>query len=111
MTRIAFLAALLFCGYALAQDRNLAVAPKPAATATETRNALVIGNSNYKNGPLRNPVNDARSMAKALKEAGFDVILLEDATQASMQRGVRTFGDKIAKGGVGLFYFAGHGLQ
>jgi hypothetical protein len=91
-------------------DRTLAVVPKEAATA-EARTALVIGNSAYTNGPLRNPVNDARAMAKALREAGFDVILIENATQANMQRGIRTFGDKIAKGGVGLFYFAGHGLQ
>jgi hypothetical protein len=104
------LLAVAFGAAAQSDGRTLSVAPKPAAPA-EARTALVIGNSAYTNGPLRNPVNDARAMAKALGETGFDVILLENATQANMQRGIRSFGDKIAKGGVGLFYFAGHGLQ
>jgi hypothetical protein len=97
---------------ALAQDaqRTLVVAPGQKVGA-EARHALVIGNGAYANGPLRNPVNDARAMAKSLGAAGFEVILVENATQAGMQRAVRSFGDKIAKGGVGLFYYAGHGLQ
>jgi uncharacterized caspase-like protein len=71
----------------------------------------VIGNGAYANGPLRNPVNDARAMSKALGGAGFEVILVENATQAGMQRAIRAFGDKISKAGVGLFYYAGHGIQ
>jgi hypothetical protein len=92
------------------RDRTLVVTPKEIV-AGEARHALVIGNSAYANGPLRNPVNDARAMAKALGEAGFNVTLLEDATQPAMHRAVRAFGSRIAKGGVGLFYYAGHGIQ
>ena len=44
------------------------------AQAQETRVALVIGNSNYKNSPLKNPVNDARDMAAKLRGLGFTVI-------------------------------------
>ena len=44
----------------------------PAGAATRT--ALVIGNSDYESAPLRNPVNDARDMAKALRALNFDVI-------------------------------------
>jgi uncharacterized caspase-like protein len=95
---------------AQSRDRTLVVAPKQEVEG-EARNALVIGNSAYVQGPLRNPVNDARAMAKALGEAGFRVTLVEDATQPAMVRAVRIFGEQIAKGGVGLFYFAGHGLQ
>jgi len=81
------------------------------AVAGETRHALVVGNGAYATAPLRNPVNDARGMAQALGEAGFHVTLLENATRPALQRAIRDFGDNIAKGGVGLFYFAGHGLQ
>lgn len=79
---------------------------------TESRLALLIGNATYKSSPLSNPVNDVRLMENALKEAGFTVIKAENASIRDMRRLVRDFGDKLkASGGVGLFYFAGHGVQ
>lgn len=79
---------------------------------TEPRLALIIGNASYKSSPLSNPVNDARLMDKVLKEAGFTTIKAENASIREMRRLVRDFGDKLkASGGVGLFYFAGHGVQ
>ena len=82
------------------------------AQAPSPRAALVIGNADYSFGPLRNPVNDAEAMAKALDEAGFDVTVATDADQAAMEKAVHAFGAKLkAKGGVGLFYFSGHGAQ
>lgn len=111
MVRIAgiamFLAGLLVFGMPLAQQRP-AVAPAPAA---EQRVALVIGNASYKNSPLANPVNDARDMAVALSALGFKVTLKEDADQRSMKQAVREFGERLKAGGIGLFYFAGHGIQ
>ena len=79
--------------------------------AGEARHALVIGNGAYANSPLRNPVNDARAMAKVLGESGFNVMLVENGTQADMRRAIRSFGNRIAQGGIGLFYYAGHGIQ
>jgi uncharacterized caspase-like protein len=83
---------------------------KPAPSR-EPRIALVIGNSAYTTSPLRNPVNDARAIAKSLREMGFEVTLKENATQSVMRQAIRSFGDQLARGGVGLFYFAGHGMQ
>ena len=77
----------------------------------EQRLALVIGNSGYKSGPLTNPVNDARAMAVRLQQLGFAVIKKENATREQMMTAVRDFGTLLAKGGVGLFYYAGHGIQ
>jgi hypothetical protein len=83
-----------------------------ALANTESRLALIIGNSGYKSSPLTNPVNDARLMETTLKELGFTVIKAENASRRDMQRAIRDFGDKLKQsGGVGLFYFAGHGLQ
>jgi len=95
---------------AIEQQRELApLAPPPAG---ERRLALVIGNSDYKSAPLRNPVNDARAVADALAGTGFAVTLIEDATSATMWRSIRTFGDRLrGAGSVGLFYYAGHGIQ
>ncbi len=78
----------------------------------QKRFALVIGNSDYTIGILANPVNDAYAMAMALEKLGFDVSLrLEVKTKDEMKRAIREFGEKLKQGGVGLFYFAGHGLQ
>ncbi len=96
---------------AVAEKRNLAVAPgKPAAT-TETRAALVIGNSNYKSAPLRNPTNDAKAIADKLQGLGFKVTLKLDQDQKGMADAIRTFGNHLKGGGAGLFYYAGHGMQ
>jgi|GEM_PF-2744158 len=80
--------------------------------AVEKRLALVIGNSAYSNaGALKNPVNDARGMESALREMGFDVIKLENASRDDMIRAINQFGDRLKGYDVGLFFFAGHGLQ
>ena len=81
------------------------------ALAQPRRTALVIGNAAYESGPLRNPVNDATDVAAALQRLGFDVSLLRDAKMRAMEEAIETFSQKLRKGGVGLFYFAGHGLQ
>ena len=92
---------------ALTATLTLAQAQAPAPRA-----ALVIGNADYSFGALRNPKNDAEAMAKALEEAGFDVTVATDVDQASMAKAVNAFGAKLkANGGVGLFYFSGHGAQ
>src|SRR5262245_55231870 len=83
-----------------------------SAPNAEPRTALVIGNAGYSFAPLANPVNDATDMAAALRGAGFDVVLKTDADQRSTSDAIRTFGDALKrKGGVGLFFFAGHGAQ
>jgi len=76
------------------------------------RLALVIGNSDYKSIPkLSNSVNDANEIAKALQVTGFTVSKYENIDLRGMQDAIRTFGNKLGKNDVGLFYFAGHGVQ
>ena len=84
------------------------------AAALEPRVALVIGNGAYPNAPLANPVNDARLMAETLRGLGFDVIERTDATQREMKLAIFELGDRLGAAGkdaVGLFYYAGHGVQ
>lgn len=85
-----------------------------AALAAETRIALVIGNSEYPSGPLPNPANDAKLMSDTLHSLGFEVLLRRNADQTTMKRAIQEFGARLEKGGpgaVGLFYYAGHGIQ
>jgi len=73
--------------------------------------ALVIGNSQYSTAHLKNPVNDASDMAAALKALGFEVILKKNARLQEMDEAIESFGQRLKRGGVGLFYYAGHGAQ
>jgi len=99
-------------GRAPTASRNLQVqAADVRVIDSNQRIALVIGNSAYKNAPLTNPVNDARAIAQALKESGFVVIARENSDQRGMLDALREFGDRLRSGGVGLFYYAGHGMQ
>jgi len=80
--------------------------------APEKRVALVIGNGKYSSAPLANPVNDATDVAALLKKLGFEVILKRDAGKKAMDQAVKEFYRKLQEGkGVGLFYYAGHGIQ
>ena len=81
--------------------------------ASERRTALVIGNGAYTNAPpLKNPPNDATLVAATLKDLGFEVTVATNRSQREMKQLIRDFGQRLlAVGGVGLFYFAGHGVQ
>lgn len=87
------------------------ISPSALQAAPERRTALVIGNSTYSSGPLKNPVNDAADMAAALKRAGFTVMLKKNANLQEMIEAIEDFGNSLKRGGVGLFYYAGHGVQ
>jgi len=81
------------------------------AAADEIRQAIVVGNSNYSIGALANPVNDARLIAEVLRETGFDVTLVEDADLATLKNAATEISEKFQSGSIGLFYYAGHGVQ
>jgi formylglycine-generating enzyme required for sulfatase activity len=85
------------------------IAEQSDARRDVRRIALVIGNGAYRTAPLANPVRDARAVSDALRSLGFDVMHYEDATLQQMQEATRRFGDHLQQGGVGLFYFSGHG--
>nr|VFJ48811.1 MAG: Formylglycine-generating enzyme, required for sulfatase activity, contains SUMF1/FGE domain [Candidatus Kentron sp. FW] len=90
-------------------DRGVALARD--AAHSEQRVALVIGNWAYESSPLKNPRNDAADIAGTLGQLGFDVIHKTNTDRKTLRNVIRTFGRRIRKGGVGLFYYAGHGMQ
>ena len=81
------------------------------ALAEPERVALVIGNADYHKGRLSNPIADARAMKQALKEAGFDVTLVENANKKEMNKAISDFGRRLNENTISLFYFSGHGVQ
>jgi uncharacterized caspase-like protein len=83
-----------------------------AAHAAETRIALVIGNSAYRNAaPLANPKNDAADMAAAFERLGFKVVKGIDLDKSGMDRTIRQFAESLRGAQIGMFFYAGHGLQ
>ena len=113
MVRVWFIFSVLLLFFSLvaiaAEDRSLTVRKK--TVAGERRVALVIGNGVYQDAPLKNPVNDADAMSQVLRDTGFDVILIKNADRRKMFTAIKEFGRKLKKNDVGLFYYAGHGVQ
>jgi len=96
-------ALLLCCGLMILSDMAMAV---------ERRIALVIGNAAYAEAPLKNAINDANDMTDKLQAYGFEVTKLLNAGHQEMEDGVRRFTKMLgSEQSVGLFYYAGHGLQ
>ena len=73
--------------------------------------ALLIGNGAYPESPLANPANDAHALAAKLTELGFDTYHETDAGVKLMDVRLGEFGAKLTGYEVGLFFFAGHGMQ
>lgn len=76
------------------------------------RIALLIGNTDYKDAPLRNPANDAKAVSSELEKFGFKTTVQLNAGRAQMASAIQSFVRELAvRKGVGLFYYAGHGAQ
>ncbi|MEM9366652.1 MAG: caspase family protein [Planctomycetota bacterium] len=73
--------------------------------------ALVIGNSDYAVGKLKNPRNDAQLIGQALEGLGFDVTFRFDLTHREMDESIAEFGRQVPRNGLAFLYYAGHGLE
>ena len=101
------------------QNRNRissTLAPSTIITTSgQEKFALVIGNSNYTHfGNLQNPINDANDMKDVLSSLGFNVDLVLDGDLNQMEASAIRLRNRLSEAGhnsIGLFYFAGHGLQ
>ena len=86
-----------------------------APAFADKRVALVIGNSAYRNvGRLDNPANDAKLLSDTLRALGFTLVgggAQLDLDKPAFDRTVQAFGAQLAGADVGLFYYAGHGVQ
>lgn len=94
------------------QQTGATPAPSPAPAVRGTRMALVVGNGAYAHvKALPNPANDARAVAKSLRDIGFTVSEGIDLDRAAMQRMTREFLREAARAQIALVYYAGHGVQ
>ncbi len=78
----------------------------------QNRHALVVGIDAYAHvEPLQKAVNDARAMAAALEQVGFQVTALLDPDHRDMIQSLSRFAAMLSPGDEALFYFAGHGIE
>ena len=89
-----------------AQERAISIVP-----SGDRRVALLIGNDRYADIPLKNAVNDAKAMGVVMKELGFEVEVVANADRRSADRAVDRFIGRLGVNSVGLFFYAGHGIQ
>jgi hypothetical protein len=81
------------------------------AAFADKRVAFVVGNGAYRNvAPLPNPAIDAKSMAKLLRNVGFDVVEGANLSRDKMTEKLLDFGKKAQGADVALFFYAGHGI-
>jgi formylglycine-generating enzyme required for sulfatase activity len=100
-----FVLALCLCTDRAAGQRDLRI------ESAGNRFALAIGNNAYRRGVLKNAANDARGVAIALRDVGFAVDVVTDASLARMEEAVDRFVALLKPGDVAVFYYAGHGVQ
>ncbi len=82
-----------------------------SAALADKRVAFVVGNAAYKNVPqLPNPAIDAKSMARVLRNVGFEVVEGSNLTRDAMTAKLLEFGKKSEGADVALFFYAGHGI-
>src|SRR5271157_494997 len=106
MKSSALLLAWLVCALAAsAQERSA------ARIFVERKQALIIGNSKYATGPLKNPANDAAAMDAALRNLGFEVRTVRDLDLAQMEAAIDEFAASLSSGSFAFFYYSGHGMQ
>ncbi|MEW6677139.1 MAG: caspase family protein [Pseudomonadota bacterium] len=78
----------------------------------DRRIALVIGNNTYRHvPPLEKAANDARAVGEALKKVGYKTTVLLEANQRRMNSAINRFVEDLDNGGMGVLFFAGHGVQ
>ncbi len=84
-----------------------------AQAPVDERFALVIGNAAYPGGAaLANPGNDATAMTATLKALGFRVLEVRDGKRKQIMESVAVMREQLqGKQGVGMLYYAGHGVQ
>jgi hypothetical protein len=96
------------------RERQQAQTPQPqpqAAIRNERRVALLVGNGAYKQSPLTNSVNDAVDLNVSLKSLGFQTLLVQNASLATMRQKTREFAELALNADVALIFFSGHGIE
>jgi hypothetical protein len=82
------------------------------AAINKNRMAFVVGNNDYQSVPrLRNAVTDATAIATTLRNLGFNVTLITNASERQFAKAFDAWLSTIGRKSESVFFFAGHGVQ
>ncbi len=95
----------------IAQNEENEIVEEAYTFLYQKRLALVVGNSEYLESPLKNATNDADSMEIALKASNFIVMKHKNIYPEVFKLALKTFTDSLKNYDVGIFYYAGHGVE
>ena len=110
--RVQRLALAALCAWLFALAGTVWSAQDAASVQVRPRHALVVGVGRYAQSPLANPVHDAEAIAELLRRYGFAVTVKLEPTKQELEQAFDAFGRVLTeRRGVGLFFFAGHGVQ
>ena len=73
--------------------------------------AIVIGNGDYVNKKLKNPINDAASITNKLKSFGFIVKKLTNLNSKQLKKSIFEFQIEAKDAEIIVVFYAGHGVQ
>lgn len=82
-----------------------------SGAGTPPRIALVVGNAAYREAALANAAVDARAAADALRQGDFDLVSVENADRAALERAFATFRGKLVRGAQVVVFYSGHAVQ
>src|ERR1700749_1395277 len=86
---------------------------REAGPLDTNRLALVIGNSTYPDAgsPLPQMTRDAEGLANALRQDGFLVDAVDNATRPDMTRAIDHLRARVHLNSIVFVYFGGYGIQ
>ena len=82
--------------------------------SAEHREALLIGNSNYKHiTKLNNPSSDLKKLKKSLEDLDFTVKIKTNLNSENLEESIELFQTRLARhrDTIGFLYYTGHGCQ
>lgn len=75
------------------------------------RVALVVGNNDYEQARLRNPVNDAVAIGEKLTAMGYQTTVLKNGKRLEIEAALDEYSVQAAQAEFAVFYYAGHAIQ
>ena len=101
----------LFTALSSQAASDQAASQRESDQGSADRFALLVGNSEYLENALVNPVVDVHLIGDQLRGLGFDVTIVENVSADEIDDSVESFSERARDASLRLFYYSGHGTS